>query len=141
MYGFTTPISEADKIKFEQGWTREMANYFRERMLRLKIYDTGALYRSVATSYRGKTIEIKFLEYGLYVAKGVGKGYTPGNQGNIDALKDWKHTQNRHRQRRDWFHPKLYSSLRTLGEFESAFYVDAYQGMTVEAVKQLFEGK
>ena len=37
------PISEDDKKKFEEGWTEMMKEYWRERMYRLRVIDTGAL--------------------------------------------------------------------------------------------------
>ena len=66
------PVSENDLRKYEEGWTREMSAYWRERMLKLGIYDTGALYRSVAGTIKSQTIEHRFLQYGIYVAAGVG---------------------------------------------------------------------
>ena len=132
------PVSEADLRKYEEGWTREMVNFWRERIMRLAIWDTGALYRSLTGTIHGQTIEHRFLAYGIYVAAGTGKGYKRGNPGDLPFLKDWKHTQHRHRQKRDWYNAKLYSSVRRLGEFEASFYGELYKGLTVEHFTALF---
>lgn len=76
--GRVQTMSELEK--FEQGWTKEMITYWRERLLKVRAYNTGALYKSFTGSIHGNTIEHKFLLYGIYVAAGVGrefgKGYT-----------------------------------------------------------------
>lgn len=129
--------------RYEQGWTREMMTYWRERMLRLGVYDTGSLYRSLTGSVRQgapTTIEHRFLYYGIYVAAGTGRGYTRGNGGDLAFLKDWK-TNSRHRQRRDWLWRKYYSSLMRLSETEAAFYGEAYTGLLADALTDMLGGK
>ena len=64
--------------KFEQEWTENMSVYWRERMERLRVIDTGALYSSVVgLLHPGSptTIEHKFLMYGKYVSEGVGRNF------------------------------------------------------------------
>ena len=85
------------------------------------------------------TIEHHFLEYGIYVARGVGNGYRHGNGGDLFFLKDWK-TNPHHRQKRDWFAKKYMYSLHRLNEFEQAFYGTAYNGMVSSFLWQLFGG-
>lgn len=61
--------------KFEEEWTENMCTYWRERMQRLHIWDTGNLNRSLTgTMHVGQptTIEHKFAMYGIYLAAGVG---------------------------------------------------------------------
>lgn len=139
IHNFKIPISEDDKRKFEEGWTREMVSYWRERMMRLGIYDTFSLARSLSGAHRGQTIEFRFLAYGIYVAHGVGRGYKSGNRGDLDFLKNWKRTQNQHRQKRDWYHPKLNASREILGKFESAYYGDAFRVLTFESLGTMLE--
>ena len=138
------PVKEEDIIKYEEGWTREMQTYWRERLLRLKIYDTGRLYGSISGRMQraGKTsvLEHRFAYYGIYVALGVGKGYKRGNGGDLVFLKDWK-TNKKHRQKRDWFIKKYYASIMRLGEVEAAFYGREYQGLIAEALNDVFQGK
>lgn len=65
-------------LKYEKGWTENMADYWRERMERLRTIDTGALYASIKGHLEQgtvTTIEHKFLQYGIYVAAGVGPAH------------------------------------------------------------------
>ena len=65
-------------LKYEQGWTSNMGEYWRERMERLRTIDTGALYSSIKGHLEQgstTTIEHKFLMYGIYVAAGVGPAH------------------------------------------------------------------
>lgn len=129
--------------KYEEGWTREMMTYWKERILRMKVYDKGGLYRSFqGTVQRGAvtTLQHRFYLYGIYVAAGVGNGYRRGNGGDLEFLKDWK-TNNHHRQKRDWFSMKYYSSVMKLGEFEAAYYGKAYNGLMASALSDMFGGR
>lgn len=129
--------------RYEQGWTREMMTYWRERLLRLGIYDTGALYRSLRgrITQGGQTsIEHRFLYYGIYVAAGTGRGYTRGNGGDLAFLKDWK-TSTKHRKKRDWVWKKYMSSIMRLSETEAAFYGEAYSGLMAEALTDIIGGR
>lgn len=133
-------ITEEELRKYEEGWTREMVNFWRERMLKLEIYRTGALYKSLTSSINGNTIEHKFLTYGIYVAAGVGNGYKRDNGGDLPFLKDWK-ANNKHRKKRDWFTRKYYSSVMKLGEVEASHYGEAYRGLIATALQDIFEDK
>ena len=65
-------------LKYEKGWTENMADYWRERMERLRTIDTGALYASIKGHLEQgtvTTIEHAFLQYGIYVAAGVGPAH------------------------------------------------------------------
>ena len=117
-------MSEAEHSKWVQGWSDFMVKMWQEKMLQFAppVYDTGALSRSVqGVVHPGPvtTIEHRFLEYGIYVARGVGNGYSRGNGGDLKFLKDWK-TNPHHRQKRDWFSKKYMYSLHRLNEFEAA---------------------
>lgn len=71
--------SQADLLKYEEGWTREMCNYWRERMARLWVRDTGALSQSltgVLHPGESTTIEHSFLRYGIFVAAGSGPAHS-----------------------------------------------------------------
>ena len=138
------PVGRQDIERYEQGWTREMMTYWRERILKLQIYHTGALYKSLTgTLHPGSptTIEHRFLYYGVYVASGVGNGYRRGNGGDLAFLQDWKTNRDKHRQKRDWFARKYFSSIMRLGEFEAAFYGQSFNGLMSEALQDVFDGK
>lgn len=65
-------------LKYEKGWTDNMGTYWRERMERLRTIDTGALYASIKGHLEQgsvTTIEHTFLQYGIYVAAGVGPAH------------------------------------------------------------------
>lgn len=65
-------------LKYEQGWTEAMGQFWRERMERLHTIDTGALYASIKGHLEQgtlTTIEHSFLQYGIYVAAGVGPAH------------------------------------------------------------------
>lgn len=65
-------------LKYEKGWTENMGTYWRERMERLRTIDTGALYASIKGHLEQgtvTTIEHAFLQYGIYVAAGVGPAH------------------------------------------------------------------
>lgn len=137
-------MSEAEHSKWVQGWSDFMVKMWQEKMLQFAppVYDTGALSRSVqGVVHPGAvtTIEHSFLEYGIYVARGVGNGYSRGNGGDLKFLKDWK-TNPHHRQKRDWFSKKYMYSLHRLNEFEAAYYGQTYQGLVSSFLWQLFGG-
>lgn len=137
-------MSEAEHSKWVLGWSDFMVKMWQEKMLQFAppVYDTGALSRSVqGVVHPGPvtTIEHRFLEYGIYVARGVGNGYSRGNGGDLKFLKDWK-TNPHHRQKRDWFSKKYMYSLHRLNEFEAAYYGQTYQGMVSSFLWQLFGG-
>lgn len=134
------PVSAEDLRKYEEGWTKEMMVYWRERMLKLGIYRTGDLYRSITGTLNGQTIEHRFLLYGIYVAAGTGNGYKRGNGGDLAFLKDWK-TNDKHRKKRDWFSKKYYSSVMRLSEFEASYYGQAYNGLLATAIDDMFGGR
>lgn len=137
-------MSEAEHSKWVQGWSDFMVKMWQEKMLQFAppVYDTGALSRSVqGVVHPGAvtTIEHRFLEYGIYVARGVGNGYSRGNGGDLKFLKDWK-TNPHHRQKRDWFSKKYMYSLHRLNEFEATYYGQTYQGLVSSFLWQLFGG-
>lgn len=137
-------MSEAEHSKWVQGWSDFMVKMWQEKMLLFAppVYDTGALSRSVqGVVHPGPvtTIEHRFLEYGIYVARGVGNGYSRGNGGDLKFLKDRK-TNPHHRQKRDWFSKKYMYSLHRLNEFEAAYYGQTYQGLVSSFLWQLFGG-
>lgn len=73
------PISEEDKQKFEEGWTKMMGEYWRERLMRMHLIDTGTLYGSIKgqLSADGENVSIahSFVEYGIRVAAGTSPAF------------------------------------------------------------------
>ena len=142
--GLKPGMTDAEHQKWLQGWSDFMIKMWRERMMQFAppVYRTGALASSVqGIVHPGPvtTIEHHFLEYGIYVARGVGNGYRRGNSGDLKFLKDWK-TNPHHRQPRDWFSKKYLYSIHRLNEFEASFYGTTYNGLVSSFLYQLFGG-
>lgn len=142
--GLKPNMTEAEHQKWLEGWSEFMIKMWRERMMQFAppVYDTGALSRSVqGVIHPGPvtSIEHRFLEYGIYVARGVGNGYRHNNGGDLAFLKDWKSNPH-HRQKRDWFSKKYMYSLHRLNEFEAAYYGTTYNGLVSSFLRQLFTG-
>ena len=142
--GLKPNMTDAEHQKWLEGWSEFMVKMWRERMMQFAppVYDTGALSRSVqGVIHPGPvtSIEHRFLEYGIYVARGVGNGYRHNNGGDLTFLKDWK-SHPHHRQKRDWFSKKYMYSLHRLNEFEAAYYGTTYNGLVSSFLRQLFTG-
>lgn len=142
--GLKPNMTDAEHQKWLEGWSEFMVKMWRERMMQFAppVYDTGALSRSVqGVTHPGPvtSIEHRFLEYGIYVARGVGNGYRHNNGGDLAFLKDWKSNPH-HRQKRDWFSKKYMYSLHRLNEFEAAYYGTTYNGLVSSFLRQLFTG-
>lgn len=142
--GLKPNMTDAEHQKWLEGWSEFMVKMWRERMMQFAppVYDTGALSRSVqGVIHPGPvtSIEHRLLEYGIYVARGVGNGYSHNNGGDLAFLKDWK-TNPHHRQKRDWFSKKYMYSLHRLNEFEAAYYGTTYNGLVSSFLRQLFTG-
>lgn len=87
LYHFTKEQIE----QYERGWSRMMIDIWREKIIQLNITDSGALQGSLqelVSTGHVTTIEHKFLQYGLFVAAGVGKGFAHGNGGNLLFMGD-----------------------------------------------------
>ena len=143
--GLKPNMTDAEHQKWLEGWSEFMVKMWRERMMQFAppVYDTGALSRSVqGVIHPGPvtSIEHRFLEYGIYVARGVGNGYRHNNGGDLAFLKDWKSNPH-HRQKRDWFSKKYMYSLHRLNEFEAAYYGTTYNGLVSSFLRQLFTGE
>lgn len=142
--GLKPNMTDAEHQKWLEGWSEFMVKMWRERMMQFAppVYDTGALSRSVqGVIHPGPvtSIEHRFLEYGIYVARGVGNGYRHNNGGDLAFQKDWKSNPH-HRQKRDWFSKKYMYSLHRLNEFEAAYYGTTYNGLVSSFLRQLFTG-
>ena len=90
--------SQREIEQYERGWSKMMIDIWREKIVQLNITDSGALQGSLqelVTMGQVTTIEHKFLQYGLFVAAGVGKGFAHGNGGDLlfmgDKYREGKH--------------------------------------------------
>lgn len=118
-----------------------------QRMLLKKdIFDTGTLYRSFEYNYRAVNaanqvvgrgsgaahggvkvpdwVAFSFPMYGIYVEKGVGRGYTRGNTGLVKF-----ESRGRGRERRTWYYRIFANQRHRLGELVAEAYGRAAASM------------
>lgn len=91
-------FNEREIQEYEKGWSRMMIDIWREKIQKLNVSDSGALQDSMeelVTTGKVTTIEHRFLQYGLFEAAGVGKGFAHGNGGDLlfmgDKFREGKH--------------------------------------------------
>ncbi|MGP1465280.1 MAG: hypothetical protein ACTTKJ_06655 [Prevotella koreensis] len=147
------PVTEQDVRDWERGWAEMMVNIWRENILRLGIVDTGRLHNTIGhrvVNVSGQiTIAHEFMLYGIYVARGVGKGYRRGNSGKDDSNglqflgRSYRkaHKMGKAREKRDWFARKYLSSIFVLSAVERDLYGEAYMGTLSNVVQAMFGGK
>lgn len=119
--------------KYVEGWNETMIDIWQERIARLRVVDTGALWRSpVALAVRADgrfydiTLSQTFLEYGLWQDLGTGREVPYGNPGDIGHDKV--------RKRRRWFSVKYYSSVMKLRDFMAESVGDEFRSMFCAAL-------
>ena len=146
------PVTEQDIRGWERGWAEMMVKIWRENILRLGIVDTGRLHDTIThhVSDVGGQIELahEFMYYGLYMARGVGRGYRHGNSGLDDENglqflgKSYRkaHKMGAARKKRDWFFGRYLHSIEVLTEVERDLYGEAYMGTLSNVVQAMFGG-
>lgn len=120
------PIDE--RKKFVEAWNKTMLDIWQERIFKLKVMDSGSLWRSpleLPVRADGRfydiTLSQTFLEYGLWQDLGVGREVPIGNGGDIG--RDQK------RVRRRWFSTKYYASVMALRDFMAESLGQEFVGM------------
>lgn len=130
-----------EPIEFEVDWDefcRIVIERWQNKMLDKDIYDTGTLYRSIEYGYRTvnannaavsrgagiiRTATVpdmmyfSFPMYGIYVEKGVGRGYMRGNTGLVKF-----EGKGRGRERRTWYYRIFANQRHRLGEMVGEVY-------------------
>lgn len=84
-------FNEREIKEYERGWSKMMIDIWREKITKMNITDSGALqnsFQELVTTGKVTTIEHKFLQYGLFVAAGVGKGFAHDNGGDLLFMGD-----------------------------------------------------
>lgn len=124
--------TEARK-KYVEAWNKTMIDIWQERIHKLRVMDTGALWRSVTQlpvradgRFYDITLSQNFLEYGLWQDLGVGREVPHGNPGDIGRDKK--------RERRRWFSVKYYSSVLALRDFMAESLGDEFKSMFCAAL-------
>ncbi len=129
----TTADAVEDRRKWVEGWNNTMVDIWQERIHKLRVEDTGELYRSptamrIRTDADGRFLDFelshKFLEYGLWQDMGTGRNTAIGNTHKKD--KDgWTNK----REPRRWFSTKYYASTMRLKEFMADSIGKEFVGM------------
>lgn len=114
--------------KYIEAWNKTMLDIWQERIYRLGVMHTGALWRSplsMPVRADGRFLDVSlsqtFLEYGLWQDLGVGREVPHGNSGDIGREKK--------RQRRRWFSTKYYASVMNLRDFMAESLGSEFTGM------------
>lgn len=105
------PAPTTGKLQtYAQQWADTMVRIWTDRLDLMHIHHTGHLHRSVVQkgihTSGGVNIAFQFVTYGLYVDAGTGRGYTPGNKGNLPFLNPVhriQHHMGQPRKPRRWF--------------------------------------
>lgn len=122
-----------ERRKYVEAWNKTMIDIWQERISKLDVIDTGALWRSplqLPVRADGRLYDITlsqtFLEYGLWQDLGTGKEVPHGNPGDIGRKKK--------RQRRKWFSTKYYSSVMNLRDFMAYSLGEEFKAMLCDAL-------
>ncbi len=113
---------------------------WQKKLLEKGIFDTGTLYRSFEYNYRAvnamnqvvgrgsgtshggvKVLEwlaFSFPMYGIYVERGVGRGYSRGNGGELVKFEG----RGRGRERRTWYYRIFVNQRSQLGKLVAKAY-------------------
>ena len=127
----------ADLQTYSKAWYDKMVEIWRDRIDAMNILDTGALRGSVAgkgfaIDEMGGQMAFKFLQYGIYVDLGTGKGYKRGNGGELEFLgKDYRkqHNLGKARKKRPWFSTSWYVSTKVIRDVYARFVGDQFVGI------------
>lgn len=119
--------------KFIEAWNKTMIDIWQERISKLDVINTGALWRSplhlpvrADGRFYDVTLSQTFLEYGLWQDLGTGREVPHGNPGDIGHDKV--------RERRRWFSLKYYSSVMNLRDFMAESLGNEFKSMFCEAL-------
>ena len=127
----------ADLKTYSKAWYDKMVEIWRDRIDAMNILDTGELRQSVAGANfamdeAGGQMAFKFLQYGIYVDLGTGKGYKRGNGGDLEFLgKEYRkqHKLGKARKKRPWFSKSWYVSTQVIRDVYARFVGDQFVGI------------
>ena len=127
----------ADLKTYSKAWYDKMVTIWRDRIDAMNILDTGALRGSVAGNgfaidEMGGQMAFKFLQYGIYVDLGTGKGYKRGNGGDLEFLgKDYRkqHNLGKARKKRPWFSTSWYVSTKVIRDVYARLVGEKFVGI------------
>lgn len=123
-----------DRAKYHKAWSEMMVTIWRDKIDKFKVFDTGRLRDSIRESVtegskEKATILHRFVKYGEYQDRGVGREFSTGNEGDLlgqdkdyRAAKGWGEA----RKPRPWFSLSYYISIRVLVEREAHIWGDEF---------------
>lgn len=118
-------VEHGTQEEYIKGWTDTMVDIWKEKIVKYSIIDSGNLMSSVTGSSSQDSALLKFVSYGIYQAYGVGNGYKHDNGGNLEFLDPEyrkKHKLGKPRKRRNWYTPRLYSSVMVMQRAMAEIY-------------------
>lgn len=118
-------VEHRTQEEYIKGWTDTMVDIWKEKIIKYSIIDSGNLMSSVTGSSSQDSALLKFVSYGIYQAYGVGNGYKHDNGGNLEFLDPEyrkKHKLGKPRKRRNWYTPRLYSSVMVMQRAMAEIY-------------------
>lgn len=127
----------ADLQTYSKAWYDKMVEIWRDRIDAMNILDTGALRGSVAGNgfamdELGGQMAFQFLQYGIFVDLGTGKGYKRGNGGDLEFLgKDYRkqHNLGKARKKRPWFSTSWYVSTKVIRDVYARLVGEKFVGI------------
>ena len=127
----------ADLKTYSKAWYDKMVEIWRDRIDAMNILDTGSLRGSVAGNgfaidEMGGQMVFQFLQYGIFVDLGTGKGYKRGTGGDLQSLgKDYRkeHNLGKAREPRPWFSKSWYISTQAIKDVYARFVGDNFVGI------------
>lgn len=119
--------------KYVEAWNKTMIDIWQERIHKLKVIDSGDLWRSpIALKIRHDdrffdiSLSQKFLEYGIWQDLGVGREL---GHGDYEHNRDYIDKHGRPREKRRWFSTKYYSSVLALRDFMADSLANEFKGI------------
>lgn len=111
-----------DQQQYLAAWRDKMVQIWQDRLDLMQVHQTGQLRKSVRTAashitQTEATMAFQFIQYGIYVDRGVGNGYRPGNGGDLQFLgKVYRrqHHLGKPREKKPWFSKSWYISVEVL---------------------------
>lgn len=129
-----TDSAPAAARTYALGWQRMMVRIWTDRIALMGAVDTGRLMRSVARSgfnAQGADMRLafRFVQYGLYVDRGTGNGYRPGNGGRLESLAAANaRPLTRRRERRPWMSVSWAISREVIKNEMARIWGEAFRG-------------
>ena len=135
----------SDRIKYLEAWAAMNITIWQDKMISLKVRDTGKLLDSLKTTILRNSggdidkITYSFLMYGRFVDMGVGRGMNAGVR-RKDGMKFYE-KRNRigqlneyNRSPKPWYNKPWYRSVKLLTEKRGALLGEEFQIMIFETL-------